>query len=281
MIKLTARLQPAFLRRLLQIRNARKDLDAIDSIACNASALRERGQISADAIFRDAAGLSAWQRAEVELARFAIPDGTGGVNPGDRRAIFHLVHHFRPVSVLEIGTHIGASTVHIATALSLLAGTHGAEPHLVSVDIADVNDETLMPWRKYGGQISPADMISALGCERWVRFVTGTSMDFLSTCDQKFDLIFLDGDHSAHTVYREVPAALKRLNPGGIILLHDYFPNLKPLWSNGALIPGPYLAIERLRKERAGIQVLPLGILPWPTKLGSNATSLALLLGAT
>lgn len=275
----TARLQPAFLRRLLQIRNARKELDAIDAIACDASALRACGQISADAIFRDAAGQSAWQRAEADLAKFAIPDGTGGVNPGDRRAIFHLVHHFRPVSVLEIGTHIGASTVHIATALSSLAGACGPEPRLVSVDIADVNDGTLMPWRKYGGQFSPADMICALGCERWARFATGTSMDFLSAGGNKFDFIFLDGDHSAHTVYREVPAALKRLNPGGVILLHDYFPDMKPLWSNGALIPGPYLAIERLRKERAGIRVLPLGTLPWSTKLGSNLTSLALLLG--
>lgn len=277
---LTACLQPAFLRRARLIRNSRKGLDAIDAIACDSSALRKGDQLSADDIFQDAAGLSAWQHAEAELARFAIPDGTGGVNPGDRRAIFHLVHHFRPFSVLEIGTHIGASTVHIATALTLLAGAHGAEPRLVSVDIADVNDETLMPWRKYGGQFSPADMINALGCERWVRFVTGASMDFLSACDEKFDFVFLDGDHSAHTVYREVPAALKRLNPGGVILLHDYFPNLKPLWNNGALIPGPYLAIERLRKERAGIRVLPLGTLPWPTKLGSNATSLALLLGS-
>ena len=72
--------------------------------------------------------------------------------------------------------------------------------------------------------------------------------------------------------------ALKMLNPNGVILLHDYFPGMKPLWSDGTVIPGPYLATERFVKEGINLTVLPLGELPWPTKLGSNVTSLALLL---
>jgi hypothetical protein len=63
-----------------------------------------------------------------------------------------------------------------------------------------------------------------------------------------------------------------------VILLHDYFPDLKPLWSNGRVIPGPWLAIERLKREGAPLTVKPFGALPWPTKLNSNNTSLALLL---
>jgi hypothetical protein len=54
---------------------------------------------------------------------------------------------------------------------------------------------------------------------------------------------------------------------------------LQPLWSNGSVIPGPFLATERLKAEEAKVVVLPLGELPWPTKLRSSATSLALLLG--
>jgi hypothetical protein len=90
-------------------------------------------------------------------------------------------------------------------------------------------------------------------------------------------LIFLDGDHSAATVYQEVPFALKRLRKNGIVLLHDYFPYLKALWSDGSVIPGPHIAIERLCSEGANLEVLPLGRLPWPTKLSSNITSLAVL----
>jgi len=81
-------------------------------------------------------------------------------------------------------------------------------------------------------------------------------------------------------VYREIPVALRLLNPGGVILLHDYFPDVKPLWSNGVVIRGPFAATERLKAEGARIEVLPLSELPWPTKLGSSVTSLALLVGA-
>jgi hypothetical protein len=78
-------------------------------------------------------------------------------------------------------------------------------------------------------------------------------------------------------VYREIPAALELLRPNGLILLHDYFPALRPLWSDRVVIPGPYLATARLMREGAKFRVLPLKALPWPTKFGSNVTSLALL----
>ena len=48
---------------------------------------------------------------------FGAGEIAGGVNPGDRRALYQLVGHFKPRRVLEIGTYVGASTVHIASAL--------------------------------------------------------------------------------------------------------------------------------------------------------------------
>lgn len=59
--------------------------------------------------------------------------------------MYYLIRKFKPLSVLEVGTHIGASTIH----------------------------------RK---------------------------------CEQTFGLIFLDGDHTAKTVYQEILAALRLLN---------------------------------------------------------------------
>jgi hypothetical protein len=35
-----------------------------------------------------------------------IPEMTGGVNPGDRRALYYLVRHTKPAAILEIGTHV-------------------------------------------------------------------------------------------------------------------------------------------------------------------------------
>jgi hypothetical protein len=44
------------------------------------------------------------------------------------------------------------------------------------------------------------------------------------------------------------------------------------------MIAGPCLAVERGQREgSSGIVERPLRALPWPTKLGSNVTSLALL----
>jgi hypothetical protein len=159
----------------------------------------------------------------------------------------------------------------------LRAMNPGASYRLVSVDIRDVNDPVATPWRAYGSELSPLEMLKKMGCDDLVTFVVMDSLDFFPKCEQQFDLIFLDGSHSSAAVYEEVPAALKVLAPGGYILLHDYFPNLRPLWSNRAVVPGPYLATRRLEREGAPIKVLPLGGLPWFTKLRSKVTSLALL----
>lgn len=70
---------------------------------------------------------------------------------------------------------------------------------------------------------------------------------------------------------------LKLLNKDGVILLHDYFPGLKPLWSDDGVIAGPWLAVNRLKNEGAKLSVIPIGKVPWKTKLNSNVTSLALL----
>jgi hypothetical protein len=140
-----------------------------------------------------------------------------------------------------------------------------------------VNDTISKPWLRAGSRYAPQDVVRRLGCGDMVRFVTANSLDFLAKGEECYDLIFLDGDHTAVVNYREISAALRALNPGGYILLHDYFPQLRPLWNDGSLIVGPALAARRLRSEGVRIGVKPLGELPWPTKLGSRVTSLAML----
>jgi predicted O-methyltransferase YrrM len=204
---------------------------------------------------------------------------TGGVNPGDRRALFYLVRALGVERVLEIGTNVGASTIHIAAAMkaNLLADETPHEYSLVTVDIVDVNHAPDAAWRLGGLPRSPRDNIDALGMTEHVTFVTSSSLTYLDECDESFDLIFLDGDHSAAMVYQEVPRALRRLRQSGLLLLHDFFPNNRPLWSDRAVVPGSLLAVKRLVRERANVSVIPLGSLPWPTKLHSNVTSLAVL----
>jgi predicted O-methyltransferase YrrM len=193
------------------------------------------------------------------------------VNPGDRRAIFALAAYLKPRRVLEIGTHIGSSTVMLASALN------GTDATITTVDIRDVNDPQARPWEQVGMAHSPAELVTGLAT---VEFIVTDSVEYLTKNEGPYDLIFLDGDHAAPTVYRELPLALSKLSTTGVVLIHDYFPDARKLWPAGELIVGPALAVRRLQREGLQVRVLPLGELPWPTKLGSNVTSLALALNA-
>ena len=197
-----------------------------------------------------------------------------GVNPGDRRALWYLVKGFGARSVLEIGTHVGASTFYLAAALKTLNG-EGA-PRLVTVDIGDVNDAVSGDWKKCGLANSPRDRIREIGCESLVTFVKNSSLQYLANCKDRFDLVFLDGENTAANVYQEVSLASTVLK-NGLVLLHDYFPRNRPLWPTNFPRVGPYLALSRVRKENPQLKVLPLGELPWPTKLGTSKTTLALV----
>jgi predicted O-methyltransferase YrrM len=272
---LVFRLLPFQGRRHEEDSQEREQLGTLAAIACDASHLR-RGFRGRDlkALLGSAIVRGEWAQVEPHLAALSITERAGGVNPGDRRALYALIRHFRPLSVLEVGTHIGASTVHIAAAL-----LRNGAGRLTTVDILDVNDSQTKLWLMARSTHSPAEMVARLGAAELVRFVTQPSLEFLAGWRETFDFIFLDGDHAAQTVYQEIPAALRVLNPGGVVLLHDYFPYLQALWPDGVLIAGPRLAVQRLQAEGARLRMLPLDRLPWPTKQGTTVTSLALMVG--
>lgn len=221
-----------------------------------------------------------WKEIGLITSDLRLPELTGGVNPGDQRTLFYLVRATNAKSILEIGTHIGCSTVYLSLALdhNLKENKIDKAKRLITVDIKDVNDPIERHWKEYDSPASPKKLLERVNCEDIVEFVKEDSVSFLSKSQGSFDFIFLDGNHSSWIVYQEISHALKLLRPSGLILLHDYFPDNKPLWSNRSLVSGPYLAVQRLIKENSNIDILPLGKLPWPTKLGSHKTSLALLI---
>jgi predicted O-methyltransferase YrrM len=269
-----------FFEQRRQINSQRRSLEQIPAMACECKSLRTLTDGELAKLFNNPEIQLEWTQSEVALkAACEIEDGkTAGVNPGDRRAVWYLIKGLGARSVLEIGTNVGASTVHIASALQSTARQDSSiSPRLVTVDVQDVNSPVSGFWKERGLKASPKEMIQALGCGNYVSFVTEPSLTYLDRCTDRFDFIFLDGDHSASAVYQEIPRALNVLKTGGVILLHDYFPRNRPIWANGSLVAGPYVGTARLTREGVPIKVVPLGELPWPTKLGSNRTSLALL----
>jgi predicted O-methyltransferase YrrM len=241
----------------------------------SADAAGEMSGLDLAAMLHDPDVEPAWHAAEGRIAALGLT-GKGGMNPGDRRALYYLVRWLRPGRVLEIGTLAGASTVHLAVGLAD-AWPGSAAGRLRTVDIVEVNDSEGAAWRRLGLPQSPRQAMERLGLGEVVEFRVARSLDLLAEPGGPFDLIFLDGDHRVETVVAEIPAALGRLRPGGFLLLHDYFPDLRPLWPDGKVIDGPARAVRRLRRAGWPIAARPLGELPWATKQGTRRTSLALL----
>ena len=257
---------------IINVRDKR-GLDVVPKYSFDVSHLKKEENLDFEGIFSDQKIKDMWNIDQESIVMCLGKDGTsGGINPGDRRALYSLIAALKPQNVLEVGTHIGASTLYISSALKHA----GENAKLTTVDILDVNAEDA-PWKKLGLQMSPRDFASKLGCADSIEFKATPAQLYMQDTKNRFDFIFLDGDHSSQAVYKEVSMALKLLNPGGVILLHDYYPDAKPLFSNGVIIPGPFRALDRIARENAGLYAKPLGQLPWPTKLGGNVTSLAVV----
>jgi predicted O-methyltransferase YrrM len=248
-------------------------LEKVPQKSFDAGKLRSLASLNLTRFFADPEIVAAWEEDHATISGlYHDKEFLGGVNLGDRRAIYFLIMGLKPRNVMEVGTHIGASSIFIAAALMRL--NEGGK--LTTVDIIDVNHEC-GPWRKAGMSKSPANCALELGLLDQIHFHTGPSQEFMKATNQRFDLIFLDGDHSSSAVYEELSAVLPLLKGNGVILLHDYYPNGKPLFSDGVTIGGPFRAMMRVQNENSVIEVLPLGVLPWPTKLGTKVTSLALV----
>jgi predicted O-methyltransferase YrrM len=257
----------------LQIRRERLRLKRMPREAFDAERLGTTMRRSLMQALHSSSLSRAWLRDEDQISHvMPFADIDGGICPGERRALYQLVASFKPARVLEIGTHIGASTLAIARSLA----THsGPGAHLTTVDIADVNDPAHGAFARLG-RASPRESLARAELSDRVTFIAKPSSEFLQETDERFDLIFLDGDHAAPAVYREFAQALKCLAPNGAILLHDFYPEGRPLYPIGSIEPGPVVAAERITAECEVIGFLPLGELPWEAKQGVRMTSLAL-----
>jgi predicted O-methyltransferase YrrM len=265
---------PTSILAFAMISRERQKLSRIPRATFDVKSLRSLSRAEVETAFTDEAIKKAWCR-DLELVNQVMPyeDIYGGVCPGERRAIYQLIAWVKPRRVLEIGTHIGASTLMIAQALKSHAGPGG---QLLTGDILDVNNPEQGAFRSLG-TLPPRDALRELGLQDRVRFEAKPALQLMRSLDQKFDFVFLDGDHSAAAVYKEVSVALDILAPHGLILLHDFYPKGKKIYPNGMIVPGPFLAAQRIHSELPTLNFVTLGELPWETKQGVRQTSLALV----
>lgn len=110
-----------------------------------------------------------------------------------------------PVEVLEVGSAYGYSTVAMA-----LAGAHvtAVDPHLQMASY-----QQMMANLGYYGVADRVDVIQ--GDSRAV-------LPRLADEGRTFDLVWIDGDHTADMVTHDVQWARKLLKPAGVLACHDY-----------------------------------------------------------
>jgi len=107
--------------------------------------------------------------------------------------------------VLEIGSAYGYSTIVLASASARVTAV---DPHI------DLGSLTIL-----------AGNLAAYQVAHRVSLRVAYSQDALPALvaeGQQFDLIWIDGDHQAHTVTHDVQWALRLLRDDGILACHDY-----------------------------------------------------------
>jgi cephalosporin hydroxylase len=199
-------LNRAWRRRGGQVQRERATLRGLPTATLDTTNLRAiTGANLADAFSPHGPITAEWSEVSSQIDRIILIEDmtTAGVNPGDRRAIHYLVRALRPNRVLEIGTNVGASTIHIAAAMKRNNEDTKGECTLVTLDIVDVNDAADAYWKRAGLARSPRDNIACLGVAACVEVITAESLSYFDYHAEQFEFVFLDGDHAASTVYQE------------------------------------------------------------------------------
>jgi predicted O-methyltransferase YrrM len=129
--------------------------------------------------------------------------------PEEYAGLAELVMNLAPRSYLEVGignggswltmSYLNRSTLELSHAVDNLSYTFAGQSH----------DEVLFIRDYLMGHISD------------VRFYHQNSGEFFQHCGHKYDVAFIDGDHSYVGVRNDYLDAIRYVNPGGIMIFHD------------------------------------------------------------
>ena len=154
---------PASILASAMVARERRRLAKMPKANFDAGQLRVLSRTQLEAAFVNEVTENAWRRDLESISRIMpYADIYGGVCPGERRAIYHLIAWLKPQRVLEIGTHIGASTLVIAQALASHAGPDST---LLTGDVLDVNNPAQGAFTRLG-TLSPWESLRQARCRK-------------------------------------------------------------------------------------------------------------------
>jgi len=139
-------------------------------------------------------------------AAFAVPEGIPAiqVGPSEGRLLGLLVQLARARKIVEVGTLVGYSAIHMARALP-------ADGHLWSVEFDAKHAKVAR------------DNLARAGVAERVTVLDGAGRDVLPTLSARgpFDLVFIDADKDNYDFYGAW--ALEHLRSGGIVIGDNVF----------------------------------------------------------
>lgn len=142
----------------------------------------------------------------------------------------------RPVRMLQIGAYTGDASVWLYE--NVLSHQEGSV--LVDVDTWEGSDEPSHHEMQWDAVEKFYDVKTEQGQRsRKIIKVKSTSDWFFKNNLEKYDFIYIDGDHTAYGVLKDAIAAFECLKVGGILAFDDY------MWSAGlGHLKEPRLAID-------------------------------------
>ncbi|CAH2039207.1 unnamed protein product, partial [Thlaspi arvense] len=150
---------------------------------------------------------------------------------GSQGLVFeNLIRRFKPRTIVEIGSFLGASAIHMANLTRRLGleetqilclddfrGWPGFRDRVK--DVALVNGDVLLLYQFMQNVISSDFSGSILP----VPFSTGSGLEKLCEWGVTADLVEVDAGHDFNSAWADINRAVRILRPGGVLFGHDYF----------------------------------------------------------
>ncbi|CAA7056236.1 unnamed protein product [Microthlaspi erraticum] len=150
---------------------------------------------------------------------------------GSYGAVFeNLIRRVKPRTIVEIGSFLGASAIHMAN-LTRRLGLEDTQILCVDdfrgwpgfrdrfKDVALVNGDVLLMYQFMQNVVSSDFSGSILP----VPFSTGSALEKLCEWGVTADLVEIDAGHDFNSAWADINRAVRILRPGGVLFGHDYF----------------------------------------------------------
>ena len=142
----------------------------------------------------------------------------------DRKSeLLRILNKQSPLSVLEIGVDEGENAVRLISELSKKVSI--SKIRYVGIDLFNLmnpgiakNEASQIPKSKQDIEFLLTSCFPNLDFE----LLEGNSNKILSTINENFEFIFIDGGHSYETVKKDLELSESILSEGGVIVLDDY-----------------------------------------------------------